>query len=91
MKCSMAVSVDNGKIDANGEVLEVEFLRVGRLTYVYLTLDGKSGAYWNKLERKWEVLPDEFLDSVNTAVKFSRGISQPVLFKVPVPVAEAAQ
>lgn len=91
MQYGNAVSVDTGSIDANGEPLEVEFLRVGRLTYVYLTLDGKRGAYWNKLERKWETLPDEYLDSVNNAIKFSRGISSPVLFKVPVPVAEAAQ
>ena len=35
MQYGNAVSADTGEIDANGEELTVEFLRVGRLSYVY--------------------------------------------------------
>lgn len=86
-----AVEATSGSIQDNGSDLAVDFLRVGRLSYVYLSTDGKSGAYWDKQSRTWQTLPEEYLDSVGEAMKMAKGASSPALFKVPVPVAEAAQ
>ena len=86
-----AVSTSSGSIDKDGEPLGVDFLRVGRLSYVYLTVDGKSGAYWDKSDGQWKPLPENFLESVSNAINMAKGVATQELFKVPVPVTEAAQ
>lgn len=91
MQYGNAVSATSGTIDKDGESLNVDFLRVGRMSYVYLTVDGKSGAYWDKNDRTWQSLPSEYLDSVNNAINMAKGVATQELFKVPVPVTEAAQ
>ncbi|WP_068989631.1 DUF3450 domain-containing protein [Kangiella sediminilitoris] len=91
MQYGNAVSASSGTIDKDGETLTVDFLRVGRLSYVYLTVDGESGAYWDKSSATWKPLPNEFLDSVNSAINMAKGVATQELFKVPVPVTEAAQ
>lgn len=75
----------------DGSILNVDFLRVGRTAYIYLTKDGKSGEYWNQKDRDWVDLPSEYVESVNEGIKIARGISTPELFQVPVATAEAAQ
>ncbi|NVK22391.1 MAG: DUF3450 domain-containing protein [Kangiellaceae bacterium] len=85
------VDATSGDIEKDGSPLAVDFLRVGRMSYVYLTKDGKAGAYWDKQSRQWQPLPEDYLESVGEAVKMAKGTAQANLFKVPVPVAEAAQ
>lgn len=80
-----------GEIDQGDGKLNVDFLRVGRTAYIYLTKDGKSGKYWNQKDKAWVELPAEYVESVNEGIKMARGISTPELFQVPVAVAEAAQ
>lgn len=91
MQYGNAVSASTGNIEKDGEELSVNFLRVGRLSYVYLTVDGKHGAYWDKTSDKWVDLPDSYLDSVDSAINMAKGVASQELFKVPVPATEAAQ
>ena len=91
MQYGNAVSASSGNIQKDGEDLSVDFLRVGRLSYVYLSVDGKSGAYWDKTSGQWVDLPEEYIDSVNEAINMAKGVATQELFKVPVPVTEAAQ
>ena len=62
-----------------------------RQSHVYLTVNGKDGAYWDKTSGQWVALPQEYLDSVNNAINMAKGVATQELFKVPVPVTEAAQ
>ncbi len=82
---------DTGSIDRDGQTLEVDFLRVGRTAYIYLTKDRKSGRYWNKADKQWAELPAEYIDEVSEAMKMADGIVPVEMFKIPVRVAEAAQ
>ena len=92
MQYGNVVDTATGEIEKDGSPLAVDFLRVGRLSYIYLSKDAKMGAYWDKLSRQWQPLPENYLDSVSEAIKMKKGAAQPNLFKVPVPVAvEAAQ
>lgn len=92
MQYGNAVSASSGTIDKDGEPLAVDFLRVGRLSYVYLAKNGESGAYWDKSTGQWAALPQDFLDSVGNAINMAKGIATQELFKVPVPATtEAAQ
>lgn len=87
-----AMSASTGSIDYNGSPLEVDFLRVGRMTYVYLTADAKRGAYWDKSVNDWQALPEDDIASVSEAIKMAKGISPQNLFKIPVPApTETAQ
>ncbi len=80
-----------GEIDADGTSIQVDFLRVGRTAYVYLSKDGTNGRYWDKSAKSWVDLPSEFVEEVGEAIKMAKGIAPAELFEVPVPVAEAAQ
>ncbi|MRX28481.1 DUF3450 domain-containing protein [Kangiella sp. HZ709] len=81
----------SGSIDRDGQTLEVDFLRVGRTAYIYLSKDRKSGRYWNKADKQWAELPVEYIDEVSEAMKMADGIVPVEMFKIPVRVAEAAQ
>ncbi|NVJ65097.1 MAG: DUF3450 domain-containing protein [Gammaproteobacteria bacterium] len=85
------MSTDTGSIDRDGQALEVDFLRVGRTAYIYLTQDRKSGRYWNKADKQWVDLPEEYIEEVDEAIKMIEGITPYEMFKIPVAVAEAAQ
>lgn len=85
------MQADSGSIDRDGQPVEVDFLRVGRTAYIYLTKDRSSGRYWNKADKQWVELPSEYIDEVSEAIKMSDGIVPVEMFKIPVAVAEAAQ
>lgn len=42
-----------GSLDLEGKKYAVNFLRVGRISLMYQTLDGKMGGYWDSKEKKW--------------------------------------
>ncbi len=85
------MQADSGSIDRDGQAVEVDFLRVGRTAYIYLTRDRKSGRYWNKADKQWIDLPEEYIAEVDEAMKMTDGIVPVEMFKIPVAVAEAAQ
>ncbi len=81
----------SGEIDRDGTPVKVDFLRVGRTAYIYLTKDSKGGQYWNKKDKQWVDLPEEYISEVSEAIKMAKGIVPVEMFKIPVEVAEAAQ
>ncbi len=85
------MQADSGSIDRDGQNVEVDFLRVGRTAYIYLSKDRSSGRYWNKADKQWVDLPSEYIEEVGEAIKMSDGIVPVEMFKIPVAVAEAAQ
>lgn len=73
---------DNVSID--GVRTEVDMLRVGRLTLVYLTLDGKKGGVWNGETKKFDNLPSDAIYEVSKSIKVAREQLAPNLITVPV-------
>lgn len=76
--------------DANGE-RTVEFVRLGRVSLLYKTLDGGEAGYWNA-ENKSFVQDNSYIEAIDDALAVARQEGAPDLLRVPVPAPqESAQ
>ncbi len=77
-----------GSVLRDGKDLSVAFLRIGRVTLIYQTLDKKVAAVWNKETKKWDELPDEYTKSVGEGLRIARKQAAPNLLKLPISAPE---
>lgn len=75
----------------DGKELTVDFLRVGRISLAYQTLDGKEQGYWDQKERKWKEASSSYRKSFLQGLKMARKQAAPELLIMPVPAPEEAQ
>lgn len=76
----------------DGEERVVEFLRVGRISLIYRTLDGNELGAWNQTAKSWEPLPASYRSALKKAYRMARKQAAPDLVPVPVPApTEVAQ
>ena len=73
-----------GELDMEGTARTVDFLRVGRIGLYYQTLDSEETGNWDKADRQWEVLEDEYRRSVRDGLRIARKQSPPTLLRLPV-------
>jgi hypothetical protein len=79
-----------GELTLDGATRQVDFLRIGRVAFLYQTLDGSETGVWDQKNRAW-------LDAANSAsavrlgLRMARKQTAPDLLKLPLPTAEAAQ
>ena len=66
---------------------EAEFVRVGRLSLLYRTVDGAETGYWDAGQKQW-VIDNDFGSSVIEALRISRKEVAPDLIEVPVPAPQ---
>ena len=57
--------------------LTVDVLRIGRVSLIYQTLDGKKGAYWSKTQNKWIKLPSKYNKALASGIKVAREHAAP--------------
>ena len=67
----------------------VEFLRLGRLSLIYQTLDRSESKIWDQKKRTWMLLPDDFQLVLNKAFRVARKQAAPELLKLPVFIPES--
>jgi len=77
-----------GEMEMDGETRTVAFLRFGRLGLYYLTLDGQELGYWDSTEDRWAVLPDQYRQPLDRAIRIARKQLPPDLVRLPVPAPE---
>ncbi len=80
-----------GLQEVDGKELTVDFLRTGRISLVYQTLDGKTQGYWNQKDRKWEALSSSYRKSIQQGLKMARKQAAPNLMTLPVPAPVEVQ
>ncbi len=79
-------------IEEDGEVLELDFLKIGRVAFFYQTKDQARSAIWNSDTGAWEPLPDRFNSPVRIGINMAREIIPPEILILPVNVsAEASE
>ncbi|MGV6827342.1 MAG: DUF3450 domain-containing protein [bacterium] len=88
MEYGRTIEAYGGPLQKNGKTLSVTYLRIGRLTLLYQTLDKKEAAVWNKDSRNWDVLPQEYAKSVSQGLQIARKQAAPDLLKLPVSAPE---
>ncbi len=80
-----------GEIEMNGQAREVDFLRTGRISLTYKTLDGKELGVWNNQQRQWQPLDMSFKSNVIKGIRIAREQTAPDLIKIPLAPPVAAQ
>ena len=68
----------------------VDFVRLGRVSLMYQTLDGTETGYWNQAKREWQ-RDDSYTKAVKDALRVAKKIGAPDLLRVPVPAPQSNQ
>ena len=79
-----------GELLLNGQSREVEFLRVGRVAFLYQTLDAAETGVWDHAKQSWTDAA-ESRSAVRKGIRIARKQAAPDLLRLPVPAAEAAK
>ena len=90
------VEVDYGRtIEAYSDILaldgaemDVDFLRIGRVAFIYQTRDGSQIGLWNAEKKTWEALDAGYRTDINKALRIARKQLAPDLVVVPLNVSE---
>ena len=75
-------------ITTNDAPVTVEVLRIGRLSIFYQTLDGTESGYWDKQEKKWSTLSDDYNRSIAQGIQIAKKQAPPDLIKLPITAPE---
>jgi hypothetical protein len=76
-----------GRLGNGPDARTVEFVRLGRISLMYQTLDGSETGYWDAQQRQW-VVDNSYAEAVEEAIRVARQDGAPVLLTVPVPAPQ---
>lgn len=65
---------------------EVQYLRMGRMGFYYITPDGSRGGVWNAAAGEWRALDGDALDAVRNGIKIADDQRSPELLTLPLSV-----
>ncbi|MGQ7242768.1 DUF3450 domain-containing protein [Salinicola sp. V024] len=66
---------------------EVDYLRVGRTGWYYVTPDDRAGGVWSVANGEWEVLDGDQIDEVRRGIRIAQDQSAPALLHLPASLA----
>lgn len=79
------IEANNGKLALDNSVREVQFLRIGRVSYLYQTADGEETGMWNSESKAWEIVPAAlYKREVAKGLRLARKEAAPDLIIIPV-------
>lgn len=81
----------HGEITLDGKNRSVEFLRLGRVTLLYASLDGNETGYWDKDQQQWRVLPSSYNSDIDHGLRIARKESPPELIKIPLSISKLSE
>jgi hypothetical protein len=74
-------------VTADGVTREVELLRIGRVSLVYVTPDGSQAGAWDQRNRQWVLLDAGLVEEIRAGFE-AYSTETPAMFVVPVPAPE---
>lgn len=77
-----------GDLVLNDETRTVDFLRIGRVSLYYLTLDGQEAGIW---DNGWQAIDDSYRQSIEKGLKVAKKQLPPDLLVLPVKTGGKAQ
>lgn len=77
-----------GELEKEGVTRTVDFLRIGRLSLYYLSLDGQEAGYWKD---GWLTLDNDYRKEIEKGIKVAKKQLPPDLLVLPVNTQEQAQ
>ncbi len=75
-------------LEVDGKTLELDFLRIGRVSFLYQSVDGAVSGVWNQKTRSWENADDN-RNGIKAGLKIAKKQVAPDLVILPVDSAEA--
>lgn len=79
-----------GHLGEGEQARTVAFVRLGRVSLMYQTLDGAETGYWDAAKRDW-VRDDSYARAVKDALLVAKKVGAPDLLRVPVPAPVEAK
>ncbi|WP_206483540.1 DUF3450 domain-containing protein [Thalassotalea sp. G2M2-11] len=74
----------SGLHTVNGAEKDVDFLRIGRVSFVYQTRDGSEMGSWDQASKSWQALPAAYRSDIKKALRIARKQLAPDLIMVPI-------
>ena len=71
---------------AEGNPREVDYLRIGRIGFYYLTPDGREGGVWDKASGEWLALEESALREVRHGLRIADDQRTPELLRLPLSI-----
>ena len=72
-----------GDLEVEGVNRTVNFLRLGRVTWLYQTLDGDESAVWSREQNGWVDLDGDFDSEIRANIRIAKEQAAPNLLIVP--------
>ncbi len=66
---------------------QVDYLRVGRTGFYYVTPDGHAGGVWKVASQRWEPLDRAQIDEVRRGIRIARDQAAPALLALPASIS----
>jgi len=67
----------------------VDFLRVGRVAFYYVTLDGETAYVWSKADNAWQTLDGSYVRPLQKGILVARKQAAPSMLKLAVPTPDS--
>ncbi|NVK37892.1 MAG: DUF3450 domain-containing protein [Gammaproteobacteria bacterium] len=87
MDYGRTIEAYRGELDMAGEIREVDYLRTGRVAWVFQTLDGQHIGVWNQAGQTWDALDSQYKSKVLQAIRIAREQAAPSLIQMPITAA----
>ncbi len=75
----------------NGTKRKVDFLRIGRIALLYMTLDAAEVGMWDKDAKAFVKISNEYRSAIKKGFKIARKQTAPDLIRLPIHIPEEAQ
>lgn len=83
------LGTSDGTLGNGQNARKVQFVRIGRVTLMYQTLDGSETGYWDAKQKKW-VVDNDYAQAFKVALQLANNKGTPQLLTVPVPAPQPA-
>jgi hypothetical protein len=90
MDYGRTIEAYEGTLGDGDDARTVQFLRVGRVSLLYQTLDGRETGYWDAAQKSW-VADDTYQHSFKEGIAVARKVRAPEMLIVPVPAPKEAK
>lgn len=78
-----------GDLTIGDDTRTVDFLRIGRVSLYYLTLDSQEAGIWH--DKQWQQLDNKYRQAIEQGLKVAKKQLPPNLLVLPTQIAEVAQ